>query len=195
MTPVTIALFLIFSFTLGSVTYVYLYRGKARYASLGEYLTKGWPIFTPLNCLLYMFTQPRARQPILDLDKFHELDEIRNNWETIREEVLSLYQQQYFEQTKKPGSQASYDIGFRTFFKYGWSKFYINWYGYSHDSAKKLCPNTVRILLPNSFRQRRDVFSTARRRTTDPALGPDCLFLAVSPGTGHPQLRRLFYQY
>jgi beta-hydroxylase len=146
MTPIVIALFLISAFVLGSLTYVYLYRGKARYENLGEYLTKGWPIFTPLNCLLYMFTQPRARQPIINLDNFHELDEIQNNWETIREEVLNLYQKRYFEQTKQPESQASYDIGFRTFFKYGWSKFYLNWYGYTHDSAKQLCPNTVRIL-------------------------------------------------
>ena len=146
MSSVTITLFLFCAFALGSITYVFLYRGKARYSGLGEYLAKGWPIFTPLNCLLYMFTQPRARQPIMDLEKFHELDEIQNNWETIREEVVSLYRENYFDQTKKPESQASYDIGFRTFFKYGWSKFYINWYGTTHDSAQRLCPNTVRIL-------------------------------------------------
>lgn len=137
---------LIFSFILGSITYVYLYRGKARYENLGEYLRKGWPIFSPLNCLLYMFTQSKARHPIINLDNFHELDEIQNNWGVIREEVVNLYRQRYFELTKKPGSQAFYDIGFRTFFKYGWSRFYLKWYGYTHDSAKKLCPNTVRIL-------------------------------------------------
>ena len=146
MSSVMIAMLLFSFFVLGSITYVFLYRGKARYEGLGEYLTKGWPIFTPLNCLLYMFTQRRAQQPIIDMDKFHELDEIQNNWETIREEVINLYREQYFEKTKKPESQASYDIGFRTFFKYGWSKFYINWYGTTHESAKKLCPNTVRIL-------------------------------------------------
>jgi len=146
MTSMMITLSLIFAFALGSITYVYLYRGKARYANVGEYLRKGWPIFSPLNCLLYMFTQSRAQQPIIDLDKFHELDEIQNNWETIRDEVVNLYRHRYFEQTKQSESQASYDIGFRTFFKYGWSKFYIKWYGYTHDSAKKLCPNTVRIL-------------------------------------------------
>lgn len=137
---------LIFSFILGSITYVYLYRGKARYENLGEYLRKGWPIFSPLNCLLYMFTQSKARHPIINLDNFHELDKIQNNWEVIREEGVNLYRQRYFELTKKPGSQAFYDIGFRTFFKYGWSRFYLKWYGYTHDSAKKLCPNTVRIL-------------------------------------------------
>jgi beta-hydroxylase len=146
MNSVTIILFLISAFILGSITYVYLYRGKARYENLGEYLRKGWPIFSPFNCLLYLFTQPRARHSIINLDKFPELDDIQKNWETIREEVINLYRQQYFEQTKKPESQASYDIGFRTFFKYGWSKFYLKWYGYTHDSAKKLCPKTVQIL-------------------------------------------------
>ena len=146
MTSIVVGMFLFSSFVLGSVTYVYLYRGKARYTNLGEYLSKGWPIFSPFNCILYMLTQTRARQPIIDMDNFHELDEIQKNWKTIREEVLSLYQQRYFEQTTQSESQASYDIGFRTFFKYGWSKFYIKWYGYTHDSAKKLCPNTVRIL-------------------------------------------------
>ena len=146
MSSITIALFLISAFVLGSITYVYLYRGKARYENVGEYLRKGWPIFSPLNCLLYMFTQARARQPIIDLDNFHELDEIQKNWETIREDVINLHRHHYFEQTKQSESQASYDIGFRTFFKYGWSKFYLKWYGYTHDSAKKLCPNTVRIL-------------------------------------------------
>ena len=146
MTAVVVGMFLIVSFILGSITYVYLYRGNVRYENLSEYLRKGWPIFSPLNCLLYIFTQPRARQPILDLDNFHELDDIQKNWETIREEVINLYQQRYFELTTQPDSDASFDIGFRTFFKYGWSKFYLKWYGYTHESAKKLCPKTARIL-------------------------------------------------
>jgi len=146
MESILLSMLLIFAFVLGSITYVYLYRGNVRYANFGEYVKKGWPIFTPFNCFLYMFTQPRARHPIINLDNFHELDEIQNNWEEIREEVVNLYRQRYFELTKKPGSEAFYDIGFRTFFKYGWSKFYLTWYGYTHDSAKKLCPNTVRIL-------------------------------------------------
>ena len=146
MTTVVVGMCLILSFALGSVTYVYLYRGNVRYENLSEYLKKGWPIFSPLNCLLYIFTQPRASQPIINLDKFHELDDIQKNWETIRKEVTSLYEQGYFELTTRADSDASFDIGFRTFFKYGWSKFYLKWYGYTHESAKKLCPHTVRIL-------------------------------------------------
>ncbi|MGH6634583.1 MAG: aspartyl/asparaginyl beta-hydroxylase domain-containing protein [Gammaproteobacteria bacterium] len=72
--------------------------------------------------------------------------EIQQHWQTIREEGVRLYQQQGFESTKNPESPAYYDVGFRTFYKYGWSKFYLKWYGYTHDSAKESCPNTVRIL-------------------------------------------------
>ena len=146
MMLVVSGLMLTLVFVLGSLTYVYLYRGNVRYASFGEYVKKGWPIFTPFNCLLFMFTRPKARHSILDLDHFHELDPIQDNWETIKDEVVNLYRQRYFEVTKEPNSEASYDIGFRTFFKYGWSKFYLKWYGHTHDSAKKLCPKTVKIL-------------------------------------------------
>lgn len=136
----------VFLFVLSSMTYVYLWRGQVRYENLGEYIRKGWPIFTPLNCLLYISTRRQARRPIMDLKEFPELDSLQINWETIREEALQLYRQNYFELTKNPESSAYYDIGFRTFFKYGWCKFYLNWYGYTHESAKKLCPETVALL-------------------------------------------------
>ncbi len=139
-------LLLMFAFVVGSIAYVYQYRGETRYNNFGEYIRKGWPIFSPLNCLLYIFTQPRASHSIINLEDFKELDPLKNNWQTIKKEVIHLYKEQYFELTKKADSKASYDIGFRTFFKYGWSKFYLKWYGYTHDSAKKLCPKTVEIL-------------------------------------------------
>lgn len=143
---IPIGLLTVFGFSLGSLTYAYRYRGKSRWEDLTEYLRKGWPIFTPFNCLLYLFTQPRAKKAIMNVNDFKELDVIKDNWQTIRDEAVALYKHQYFEKTKETGSQASYDIGFRTFFKYGWSKFYITWYGYTHASAQKLCPKTVEIL-------------------------------------------------
>jgi beta-hydroxylase len=143
---VNLALFSILVFVISSMTYVCRFRGATHYESVTEYLRKSWPIFAPLNCLLYIFTQSRAQKPILDLADFAELAGIREHWQTIREEAVSLYQKGYFESAKHPDSPAYYDIGFRTFFKYGWSKFYLQWYGYTHDSAKELCPNTVKIL-------------------------------------------------
>lgn len=142
----TLAMISVVAFVIGSMTYVCRFRGATRYASVTEYLRKSWPIFAPLNCLLYIFTQSRARKSIIATNDFKELAEIQQHWQTIREEAVRLYQQQGFESTKNPESPAYYDVGFRTFYKYGWSKFYLKWYGYTHDSAKESCPNTVRIL-------------------------------------------------
>src|SRR5690606_39176482 len=95
---------------LGSLFYAYKYRVQARWEGVSEYLRKGWPVFTPLNCLLYVFTQRRARKSIVDLNDFPELKEIRDNWETIKAEAVQLYEGRHFDQTNKPGSQAYYDI-------------------------------------------------------------------------------------
>lgn len=129
-----------------SIVYVYNLRGQVRYVNFTEYVRKGWPLFTPFNTFLYMFTQKRARKAIMDMKDFPELDPIKNNWKVIQEEVLNLYNESYFDATKKPGSAAYYDLGFRTFYKYGWSKFYLKWYGYTHPSAQRLCPKTLEIL-------------------------------------------------
>jgi beta-hydroxylase len=129
-----------------SILYVYRFRGVARYDSLSEYFRKGWPVFSPFNCLLYMTTKPRGAKAILDPREFPELDLLRQNWETIRDEGLHLVREHYFDATKRPGTAGYYDVGFRTFFKYGWSRFYLNWYGYTHHSARRLCPKTVELL-------------------------------------------------
>jgi beta-hydroxylase len=143
---VLIALAAILAFALGSMVYVYRYRGATRYASRREYVRKAWPVFAPLNCLLYAFTQQRARRVFMDLGEFPELDAIQRNWRTIRDEGMHLYEKGYFDKTTDPASPAYFDIGFRTFYKYGWSKFYLKWYGYTHASAQVLCPNTTRLL-------------------------------------------------
>jgi beta-hydroxylase len=129
-----------------SIVYVYRFRGEARYESLAQYFRKGWPIFAPFNCALYMTTLPRGSRTILDPTEFPELELLRQHWQTIRDEGMDLLRQDYFDATKRPGTAAYYDVGFRTFFKYGWSRFYINWYGYTHHSARRLCPRTVEIL-------------------------------------------------
>jgi beta-hydroxylase len=131
---------------LASFVYVFRYRGVVRYEGVREYVRKGWPIFAPLNCLLYLFTQRRGRRVFMDLAEFPELAEIQKNWEVIRAEGLRLYEQGYFNKTTDPKSGAYFDVGFRTFYKYGWSKFYLKWYGHTHASAQVLCPGTVKIV-------------------------------------------------
>ena len=134
------------AFAAASIVYVYRFRGEARYESVTEYVRKGWPIFSPLNCVLYITTLPWGSKAIIDPADFPELDLLRQNWQTIRDEGMDLLRQNYFDAAKRPGTAGTYDVGFRTFFKYGWSRFYIKWYGYEHYSARRLCPKTVKIL-------------------------------------------------
>jgi beta-hydroxylase len=134
------------AFVTASIVYVYRFRGDARYESLTEYFRKGWPIFSPLNCALYLTTLPHGSKAVLDPAEFPELDLLRQNWQTIRDEGMELLRQNYFDAAKRSGTAGYYDVGFRSFFKYGWSRFYINWYGYTHHSARRLCPKTVEIM-------------------------------------------------
>ena len=96
-----------------SIVYVYRFRGEARYESLTEYFRKGWPIFSPLNCALYMTTLPRGSKAALDPADFPELDLLRQNWQTIRDEGMELLRQNYFDATKRPGTAGYYDVGSR----------------------------------------------------------------------------------
>ena len=146
MQTVVGALIGIIAFAAGSMIYVYRFRGQERYASAAEYWRKGWPIFSPLNCLLYLFTRARARKPIMATQQFPELQPIRENWEVIRREAIALHEDRAFDRTSDPNSNAYYDIGFRTFQKYGWSKFYLKWYGTRLNSAMTACPETMKIL-------------------------------------------------
>ena len=108
-----LALFLVF--VSASITYVYAYRGHERFASFNEYVRKGWPIFTPLNCLLYVFTKRKAKKAIISVQDFPELNLIQDQWKVISEEAQDLLAKGYFDQTKNPENNAYYDIGFRTF--------------------------------------------------------------------------------
>lgn len=133
-------------FCLGSIAYVFKYRGRERFAGFGEYVRKGWPIFAPFNCMLYAFTNSRAKAAILDETQFQDLKLLQDNWQTIREEASLLMQQGSLDKTGDESAKAFYDIGFRTFYKYGWRKFYLTWYGHEHASALKYCPKTVALL-------------------------------------------------
>lgn len=130
----------------GSVAYVYRWRGTARYASFPQYMRKSWPVFAPLNCLMYMSTRAWARKPVLDADYLKNIGVLRANWMTLRDEALALQSTGAFEAAKEPDSVGYYDVGFRTFYKRGWSKFYLKWYGTTHKSAQRLCPKTLALL-------------------------------------------------
>lgn len=146
--PVIITtLFSMMVLSVASVYYVFKLRGQTRYKSFVEYFRKGWPIFAPMNCLLYVFTERRARKAVMDMNDYPELKVLQDNWETIAEEAQALYQSQAFDSIGNKDSVSYYDVGFRTFYKYGWSKFYLSWYGnYQHASAQRMCPKTLALL-------------------------------------------------
>src|SRR5687768_17552156 len=87
----------ILAYASGSLLYVYRYRGATRYATLKQYLRKSWPIFAPLNCLLYMATHGSARRPVLDSGYLKNISVLRGNWRTIRDEAFALQSINAFE--------------------------------------------------------------------------------------------------
>ncbi|MNV06237.1 Aspartyl/Asparaginyl beta-hydroxylase [compost metagenome] len=129
-----------------SMGYVYRFRGQARYDSLKQYLRKSWPVFALPNAVLYLFTHRWARGPFVPLKGFSNLAQLAVHWEVMRDEALAIQKIGSFDEASRAGSPASFDVGFRTFYKYGWSRFYLHWYGYTYASASASCPKTLEIL-------------------------------------------------
>src|SRR3954470_11413995 len=80
--------FLVLYGFLASVLYVHL-RGRVRhrfYRQLTDYST----IMAPYNLLMYLFSALPHR-PFIPLDQFPQLANLTANWQTIRAEALSLF--------------------------------------------------------------------------------------------------------
>lgn len=142
----TVAMMLVVAHVLISIFYVYRWRGRMRYPSFSQYLRKSWPVFAPLNCLLYLSTRRFARQPVLDAGFLDGIATLRQHWPRIRDEAVALHRSGALDATTVPGAAGYHDVGFRTFYRRGWKKFYLKWYGEPHHSARQLCPETVRLL-------------------------------------------------
>ncbi|WP_035970815.1 aspartyl/asparaginyl beta-hydroxylase domain-containing protein, partial [Caballeronia grimmiae] len=95
---------------------------------------------SPLNGFVYLFSRVPST-PYLEPSLFPELAQIKAHWETIRAEAIALHE------TSKIRAAGEYnDIGFNSFFRRGWRRFYLKWYDRPHPSAVAQCPNTVSIL-------------------------------------------------
>src|SRR5690606_7677570 len=99
----------------------------------------------PINCLFYLFSKPK-NQPFLDLNDFPELKLLQDNWQLIRDEALNRNQAAQIKASDKLD-----DLSFNSFFRTGWKRFYLKWYGANLKSAEQLCPRTLALLnqLPN----------------------------------------------
>lgn len=128
-------IFLVF---LSSGLYVY-FRGKVRFGlvrSLTDYVV----LLAPINTMVYLFSKV-DRTPYLSIDQFPEIKPLKDHWQLIREEALSLN-----EGGQIAAATGYNDIGFNSFFRTGWKRFHLYWYGKDLPSAEKACPRTVALL-------------------------------------------------
>lgn len=115
------------------------FRGKARHGFFHQ-LSDHSTFLAPLNCFIYLFSRVPST-PYLSPALFPELDVLKREWKTIREEALAL------RDASRIRAAAQYDdIGFNSFFRQGWKRFYLKWYDQPHPSAAALCPRTVALL-------------------------------------------------
>ena len=126
-----------------SVIFFY-FRGKVR-PSLSKTFFDHSIILAPVNCL-FVLTSKVPKTPFIALDKIPELKLLTENWQIFREEALELS-----KKNKIIAANNCDDIGFNSFFKYGWKRFYLKWYDAKHPSAEISCPKSVKILksIPN----------------------------------------------
>lgn len=120
------------------VAYVH-FRGKVRHGFLRQ-LADHSTVVAPMNALIYLFSSA-PRTPILDPRTFVELDVLRDNWQIIRDEARALYGVGGIGK-----SDDLNDLGFNSFFKTGWRRFYFHWYGAFLPSALEQCPKTCELL-------------------------------------------------
>jgi beta-hydroxylase len=122
----------------GSATFVH-HRGRVRHTFLRQ-LTDHSTFLAPVNAFVYLFSALPAR-PFLDLAHFPALAQLTARWREIRDEALQLR-----DQARIAASPGYDDAGFNSFFRRGWKRFYLKWYGEPQPSARALCPRTVELL-------------------------------------------------
>src|SRR5690242_19005571 len=115
------------------------FRGQVRHR-VRRQLTDHSTFLAPYNALMYLFSAVPLR-PYQDVNAFPELEGLRSNWTVIRDEALKLYTAGHLRAAEKYN-----DIAFNTFFRRGWKRFHLKWFGDPLLSAKMLCPQTVELL-------------------------------------------------
>src|SRR5262249_52879870 len=115
------------------------YRGRVR-LGFGRQLTDHSTIVAPYNVLMYMFSAV-PNKPMLPVSAVPDLARLRENWPTIRDEAVNL-----FDQGRIKAADGYNDWGFNSFFRTGWKRFYLKWYDDPLPSAQRMCPRTVELL-------------------------------------------------
>ncbi|MDB5151541.1 MAG: Aspartyl/Asparaginyl beta-hydroxylase [Mucilaginibacter sp.] len=129
----------IFLYVLIISTIIVHYRGKVRYKFFRQ-LTDHSTFMAPINMPMYALSGVENK-PFISSSSFPQLNLLKNNWEIIRDEALQLEREELIK-----GSDQYNDVGFNSFFRRGWKRFYLKWYNDFHPSAKKYCPKTIELL-------------------------------------------------
>lgn len=129
-----------FAFLIFLVSAIYVhFRGKVRHKPLRQ-MSDHSTFMAPINCFIYLFSKLPST-PYHDVGVFPELQLLADNWRNIRDEALALDSAQ-----KIVAAEGNSDAGFNSFFKTGWRRFQLKWYGNDLVSARRLCPYTVSLL-------------------------------------------------
>ena len=115
------------------------YRGSVRFPWSRQVLTHT-NYLAPYNLLMDLFSKMPNR-PILDVEDMDDLKFLRENWQTIRDEAIQLSAAGDISAADKLN-----DLGFNSFFRTGWTRFYLKWYDDYLPSANHKCPKTIALL-------------------------------------------------
>src|SRR5699024_5528827 len=127
---------LILAYVAASIMYVH-FRGRVRHKRIRQ-LSDHSSFMAPVNMVMYLFSALPDR-PFHREEAFPELAAIKEDRQMIREKTQSL-------ENHIKGSDKKDDAGFNSFFRRGWKRFYLKWYGDNHASAAELCPKTTALL-------------------------------------------------
>lgn len=123
-----------------SALYVH-FRGAVRHRWSRQLLDHS-TFMAPINVVMYALsrvpTTPFVEDPGLH---FPELEPLRANWQKVRDEGRRLRELQQIK-----AAEGYNDVGFNSFFRRGWKRFYLKWYDDAHPSAAELCPETTALL-------------------------------------------------
>jgi beta-hydroxylase len=130
--------YIVLALYLSTIAYVQL-RGRVRH-KLSRLAADHANVLAPYNTLMYLFSAVPAR-PFMDMQRFPELAQLTAQWRTIRDEASRLFEEGHIRAAARHN-----DLGFNTFFRTGWKRFYLKWYGDFLPSAAALCPRTAELL-------------------------------------------------
>jgi len=123
---------------IASTMYVHC-RGRVRHGFFRQ-MTDHSTLMAPYNALMYLFSAVPNR-PYVEVSRFPELAPLAEHWQTIRYEAQHL-----LEGGRIRAAMTYNDLGFNSFFKTGWKRFYVKWYDEPLPSAKSLCPQTAALI-------------------------------------------------